>query len=210
MDFPIWQVFCSALCHQKPPLPFLLTNGIIESAVLRYVADAKTIETVRDILTKILNSLEFPFDKVEVTEEMGEVVRANIETERAPFLIGTHGDRLSALQQVVKSMLWSKGLDEKTYVVVDIDHYKKNRQDRMIALAEEKAEAARQTQMIQQMPMMEPILRRMVHLHLAQESFSDLSTESVGEAGYRRLQIVPANVTSISASSDLPGDDEMF
>ena len=152
------------------------------------MAEVKTIESVKIALSEILHALQFPFNKIEVSEEGGNIIRANIDTERAPFLIGTFGERINALQHLLKNYLWKKEGGEGIFLIVDVDGYKKSREEKMILLAEEKAEAARLTGVPQKMPILEPYLRRLVHLRFVEDS--EVKTESRGDGTERRLWIV--------------------
>lgn len=156
------------------------------------MADAKTIEMIKNELSRLLNALEFPFSKLEVVEEKNGIVRANIDTERAPFLIGTFGERVNALQHLLKNILWKK-IDEKIFLVVDVDHYRKSREEKMMALAEEKIAAAAETKIPQKMPVLEPYLRRMIHLFIAEKNPDGVTSESRGEGDERRLFVIPKN-----------------
>lgn len=152
--------------------------------------DSKTIEAISNTLSDILTHLQFPFTKVEVVEEAGGIARANIETERVPFLIGIHGERINALQHILKNILWNKKIGEDIFVIIDVDNYKKSREEKIIRIAEEKANAARTMQIPQIMPPLDPYLRKLVHTHFNKEDFKDIKTESIGEGRDRRLQIV--------------------
>lgn len=151
--------------------------------------EENTLQIVRESISEILDHLCIPYDGIEVEEQFGKIIRVNINTEKAPFLIGTFGERVNALQQISKGILWKRGVPREMFVIIDVDNYKKSREEKMIALAEEKAEAAKETNIAQTMPPLEPYLRRIIHLHFTQEQFSGFSTESVGEERVRRIQI---------------------
>jgi len=152
------------------------------------MAKVETIEAVKNALAELLKALDFPFDKIEVTEEGAGIIRANIDTDRAPFLIGTFGERINALQHLLKNYLWKKGGEESLFLIVDVDGYKKSREEKMLSLADEKAEAARATKIPQKMPILEPYLRRLVHLRFVDDM--EVGSESRGEGADRRLWIV--------------------
>lgn len=148
------------------------------------------LETIQSILTQIIDKLEVPYSQIEILEEDNGVFRANIVTDRAPFLIGMYGERIDAIQHILKNILWKQGLTENVFVIVDIDDYRKSREERIVALAEEKVEAARLTGIPQTMPFLEPYLRKMIHTYISNDRFQGITTQSVGEGRARRLQIV--------------------
>lgn len=151
--------------------------------------DSKTIELISATLSEILQKLDFPFTRVEVIEEENNILRANIETDRVPFLIGVHGERINALQHILKNILWKKGIEEGVFVIIDVDNYKKSREEKILRMASEKADMARAMHITQIMPPLDPYLRKLVHTYFTREEFNDITTESVGEGAARRLHI---------------------
>lgn len=148
--------------------------------------DSKQLETIQTLLRNLLDLLTVSYQQVEITQEHEGMVRANIESEEAPLLIGTFGERLEALQKLVKNILWQKGMQD-VFVIVDVDHYKKQREEKMLALADEKVEAAKETNVVQMMPPLDPYLRKIIHLHLADRE--GIETESEGEGKRKRIHI---------------------
>lgn len=156
------------------------------------VSQTFVINTIGETLGNLVNALQVPYTGIEVLEETGGIYRAHIHTERAPFLIGTYGERIDAVQHLLKNILWKKGLTENIFVIVDVDNYKKSREVKIISLAEEKVEAARLTGIPQLMPYLDPYLRKIVHTHINNDRFRGITTQSVGEGKSRRLQIISA------------------
>ena len=154
------------------------------------MSETKALEAIREILGELISHLQVEYSSIEIVDEGRGIYRANIVTERAPFLIGVYGERIDAIQHLLKNILWKQGIGDSVFVIVDVDDYKKSREERIVALAEEKAEAVRMTGNPQLMPPMDSYLRKIVHTHINAERFSDLTTQSVGEGRGRRLQIV--------------------
>lgn len=154
------------------------------------------IELVNSVVSEIMTSLDFPYNTIEVFEEDG-VLRINIQTDRAPFLIGTHGDRLDALQHIVKKVLrgripHSEEEEERISLVVDVDGYRKNQEEKILRIAREKADATRNSQISQLMPSLDPYMRKQVHLCIKEE-YPELTTRSIdGEGPRKRIQILVA------------------
>ncbi|MBI5413895.1 KH domain-containing protein [Candidatus Peregrinibacteria bacterium] len=153
---------------------------------------------VKETLSELLRSLNIPVRKIIVEESEDGVVRANVETDSAPLLIGSHGQTLEALQIILKHLLWKNKFDEMGRVVIDVNDYKLKREEKILEVAEAKAESVRATNIPQYMPPLSPYLRRLVHMHLAQERFADIETESVGEEGMRKIQIKKRGTSSLS------------
>jgi spoIIIJ-associated protein len=145
---------------------------------------------VKELLTEILEKLNIEFLQIEVEEKESGVIRANIDTEFAPLLIGYHGENLEALQHILKAMLWNKGLQESIFVIVDVDNYKKFQEEKILDLAKEKADMVRETKIPQIMPPLSPAFRRLVHMELTAEKYSGIVTESEGEGSTKRVKIL--------------------
>lgn len=151
-------------------------------------SSAERISSIKDVVQQILTLLQLPYDRIEVTDEDG-MYRANIISERAAFLIGTHGERVDALQHITKSLLWSRLHEPDMFVVLDVDGYKREREEKFCNIATEKAELAMSTHMAQHLPPMDPVLRRIVHLHLKNQGPQGITTESEGEGADRHIVI---------------------
>jgi predicted RNA-binding protein Jag len=78
---------------------------------------------------------------------------------------------------------------KENLVIVDIDHYKKSREEKVLQIAKEKADSARAMQISQVMPPLDPYLRKLVHTYFNTPEYSDITTESIGEGSNRRLQL---------------------
>jgi len=148
---------------------------------------------IKETLEKLLDVMQVSYTGVKISSEKDNVFYAEIETENSSLLIGWHGETISALQHVLRSLLWKQGADSKTQVVVDVDGYKKRQEESVIRLAERKAEYAAEIQKPVTLPPMNPYFRRKIHMHLAEsDKFKDLvSTDSVGAEPNRAVKIIP-------------------
>ncbi len=148
---------------------------------------------IKETLEKLLDVLGVPYNGVKITKESENAYYAEIETEKSSLLIGWHGETIAAIQHLLKCLLWKQGVESKTQIIVDVDHYKKRQEESVLHLAERKAELAVNTQKEIKLPPMNPYFRRKIHLHLAgSEQFKDrVLTESVGEGEERQIKIIP-------------------
>lgn len=104
------------------------------------------------------------------------------------MLIGRRGEHLAQLQYLV-TLLVNRRVGGWTRVSLDVEGYKRHREESLIGLAERVAkQVARSGRPIQLEPM-PPNERRIVHLALRDEA--DVSTESSGEGDLRRVVIAP-------------------
>ena len=104
------------------------------------------------------------------------------------MLIGRRGDNLAQIQYLV-NLLVNRRLDTWTRVIVDVEGYRSRREESLIGLAERVArQVARSRRPIVLEPM-PPNERRIIHLTL--QGNPEVSTESHGEGGLRRITVQP-------------------
>jgi spoIIIJ-associated protein len=78
------------------------------------------------------------------------------------LLIGRHGQTLDAIQELTR-MIVSRRLDERIRVIVDVEDYRKRREDRIEARAREAAQRALRTGREEELEPMNPFERKLVH-----------------------------------------------
>jgi len=146
---------------------------------------------IHETVENFLKELDSPFEKIKIEfEESDKLYRVNIESHEPSLLIGYHGENIWAIQHVLKLLLWKK-TDQEFNIFIDVDHYRRKQEDSVIDLAEKKVESVRKFQKPQSLPAMSAYFRRIVHLHLAKENFSDIDTESEGADDSRFIIIKP-------------------
>lgn len=146
---------------------------------------------IKETLEKILEVMKVPFSGVKVQKEANSTFYVSIETSSSNLLIGWHGETISALQHMLKCMLWKQKIGSDTQVILDVDGYKKRQEESVIRLAERKAEYAIESQKEVTLPPMNAYFRRKVHLFLAEKFNKKVTTESTGEAQDRAIKIIP-------------------
>ena len=121
---------------------------------------------IKELLEELLKKLDSPFRKIKVDKRDENSFRMNIESEEPSRIIGHHGETIMALQNVVKTILWSKnGAD--TNILLDVDDYRKRQEETTISLAERKVESVRKSQREQSLPVKKnevSVLRRLMQM----------------------------------------------
>ena len=102
------------------------------------------------------------------------------------LLIGRHGATLEAIQELTR-MVVSRRLDERCRVVVDVEDYRKRREERMIDRALQVARRVLETGQEQVLDPMNPYERKLVHDAVA--DLGGLETSSRGEEPERSVVI---------------------
>jgi len=116
------------------------------------------------------------------------VIRANIQSPEASYLIGRSGDNLKALQQVTRAIV-GKQMLEPVHFIIDVNDYQKSHWELLKEIAKKMAQEARERHEPKWLAPMNAYERRIVHLTLAGEP--GIKTESEGEGEERRIVIKP-------------------
>jgi spoIIIJ-associated protein len=152
-------------------------------------------DTIHEIIENLIGKMGCTINKFRFEKDPEGGYNVNLETSNPNLMIGHHGENIGALQHIAKLILWNKlGPDtseERPDLSLDIDNYRKRQEENVINLAERKVEMVRKLASPQSLPAMAPYFRRVVHLHLAQEKFKDIRTESEGQGEYRYIVIKP-------------------
>jgi spoIIIJ-associated protein len=117
--------------------------------------------TPKELLDTMLGYLGFVVQIEEQEDEAGNLV-LQIYTEESRRLIGRDGETLSAIQFLVNRLLQAKDKDAPK-AVVDVEHYRSMREDRIIERVRVLAERVRITGRSLQLEPMNSYERRIVH-----------------------------------------------
>ncbi len=142
---------------------------------------------IQKALKLLLDKFGAEYDCVTITEENGQY-RANIETPNAARLIGKNGETLSAIQTLLKNMLFAQN-KENVFISVDVDNYRKAQEERIIQKAERYIDMMKERNLAEiKLPPMSPYFRRVVHMWVL-HSFPELESDSVGEGKARAVRV---------------------
>ena len=117
--------------------------------------------TPKELLDTMLGYLGFVVQIEEQKDEAGNLV-LQIYTEESRRLIGRDGETLSAIQFLLNRLLQAKDKDAPK-IVVDVEHYRSMREDRIIERVRVLAERVRITGRSLQLEPMNSYERRIVH-----------------------------------------------
>src|SRR5205807_7541367 len=121
----------------------------------------KTMMTPKDLLDTMLGYLGFVAEIEETTNEGGNPT-LQIYTEESRRLIGRNGETLEAIQFLLNRLLQAKDKDAEK-VIVDCEHYRSMREDRIVQRVRELADRVRITGRSLQLEPMNSYERRLVH-----------------------------------------------
>ena len=112
-------------------------------------------------------------------EETPEATRINLEGEDGGILVRRGGEGLQALQHLVATA-FRRQLGEDNRIVVDCNHYRRDKDAELKKMANFVAEKAKSSGTPQEMGPLNPYERRIVHLAIAEDPA--VSSESIGDA----------------------------
>ena len=123
--------------------------------------------------------------------ENNENFICNVKTEDSSHLIGQYGVNLQALQHLARVIVRKK-TEIKSDFILDVNFYRKERNESIAILAKNIAEKAVAEKRAITLRPMSPYERRLVHIELAENK--NITTESVGEGEDRQVIIKPAEI----------------
>ena len=113
-------------------------------------------------------------------------VQVSIVVQEPKMLIGEKGQTLFELQHILKLMLRKK-IAEPFYLALDINEYKKNKEEYLGDLAQTTADEVALLKKPKELPPMAASERRVIHMALAGRT--DVTSESLGDGNDRRVVI---------------------
>ena len=147
-------------------------------------------ELQEKIRTKILELLTLLGIEAEVeTEDREGQLTFNIKSKDSRMLIGQYGQNLKALQHIIRLLVrknWTAEHEAPVFYL-DVEGYRKSRQEFLAELARKAAFRVRTTKQTLILKPMSSYDRRVIHMYL--KDSTDLITESIGEEPERRVVI---------------------
>ena len=117
--------------------------------------------TPKELLDTMLGYLGFVV-QIEETASEGGNLKLQIYTEESRRLIGRDGETLDAIQFLLNRLLQAKDKDVEK-VIVDCEHYRSMREDRIVQRVRELADRVRITGRSLQLEPMNSYERRLIH-----------------------------------------------
>jgi spoIIIJ-associated protein len=112
----------------------------------------------------------------------------NINGKDLGILIGKHGQTLDAIQYLV-NLAVNKNRSEKERIIIDVEGYRRRREEALRRLAVKLADKVRREGRKQVLEPMSPQERRIIHATL--QGYKEVFTYSEGEDPYRHVIISP-------------------
>ncbi len=118
----------------------------------------------------------------------GDNFLINIQTDEPKILIGERGQTLIEIQHLIRILLRKK-LQESFLIELDINDYKKRKEEALREVARDVADEVVFYKKEKILPPMSSYERRIIHLAL--QNRDDIETESINEGAERRIVVRP-------------------
>ena len=148
--------------------------------------DDSLVDYGRTALQKIISGISQDAD-VDVEQRRGKLF-FSVTNGQSGVLIGKRGQTLEAIQYLLEKMINKKSA-HRVRVLVDVEGYLEKRKANLQHMAERMAAKAKRTRKPVTIGQMNSHDRRIVHIHLKDES--GVRTQSIGDGYYRKLMIFP-------------------
>lgn len=143
-------------------------------------------ETINIILEKMNVNADVKVKLGDDDSNRVQPILIDIEGDDLSFLIGRKSETINALQYIT-SLIVGRELGRWIPLQIDVQHYRKRREDELRKLARRIAEQVENTGRKQVLEPMPPNERRIVHIELRDNP--NVETESVGEEPKRKVTV---------------------
>ena len=155
-----------------------------KSAVVRVSAEDGPTAYAVTFLTTVFD--KFGLDVTIQTQESEDFVTLDLIGKDLGILIGRRGETLDALQYLT-NLTVSRHFDERSKFVLDVEGYRKKREETLEHLAKKLAERVKESGKNLSLEPMSPYERRIIHTVL--QSDEQVRTFSEGEEPFRKVVI---------------------
>lgn len=148
--------------------------------------NTEQVTYIKEALEAILKHLAITVTELSIdTNEKTNSTRFLVSTPDSALMIGDHGDRLMALNHIMKRMLEKRFGNVEGGFMIDVNDYRKKQLDDLRAKAHMLAERARYFKSSVEMDPMSSYDRMIIHSEFS--DVPDITTESTGGGKGRRI-----------------------
>ncbi|NLC67655.1 MAG: protein jag [Clostridiaceae bacterium] len=141
-------------------------------------------ERVKKFLDEVFEKMNLNVQMV--VEEDDKAVYVKIEGEDSGIIIGRRGETLEALQ-FLSCLVVNNGKGDYKKVIIDIENYRKRREDTLVKLSHKLAERVIKSKKNITLEPMSPYERRIIHSTLQNNKY--VKTYSIGDEPNRKVVI---------------------
>lgn len=146
----------------------------------------RIIDAAKNFLREVFAAMEL--DVTIEVEELAEGVKLNLSGKGLGVLIGRRGQALDALQYLL-NLAVNRKVEDKIFFTLDVEDYRRRREEALIKLAKSVAERAIKTRREVRLEPMSRHERKIIHTVLQEND--RVETHSTGEDPYRYVIVTP-------------------
>lgn len=162
----------------------------VKMAKVRVTLEEKPAQIAKEFLENVCKAMGMEV-KVDVKEE-GDYLYLNISGSQLGLLIGHRGETLDSLQYLT-SLAVNRKFKQRIHVIIDVEKYRKRREQTLIKLAQRLAHKVKRTGKNVTLEPMNPHERKIIHTAL--QGDPHIYTYSEGEEPHRKVIISLKNKT---------------
>ncbi len=145
------------------------------------------VNIAKGFLDKVFTSMAIKANtEIKLESDVLSVDVVDVDPSDKGIIIGKRGNTLDSIQYLL-SLAINKNRDKYTRVSLDIEEYRKKREETLIRLAHKMAEKSKYTGRPVKLEPMNPSERRIIHSALQKNS--NITTYSEGDEPFRRVVI---------------------
>ncbi len=189
------------------PKKGFLGFGSVEAKVRVFYEVTPSIKA-KEFIEKVVSDMGINCE-IEETQRTDEGVEFILkgESEELGILIGHHGDVLESLQYLA-SLAANRGTDDFYRIGIDVNDYRKKREETLRALARKKAARVAKYKRSFVFEPMSAKDRRIIHSEL--QDFEGVNTHSVGQDDERKVIISATNMNKPADQTRRPSGKRNF
>ena len=149
--------------------------------------DKKDFKTIKELIEIFFSKMTFETSYINVNL-IDSLIDVDVKLQEPQILIGENGQTLFEIQKLLR-MILNKKLGNVFYLSLDINDYKKKKNEYLKNLAKEMADEVSFSKKEKSMLPMSSYDRRIMHAELSNRN--DIKTESRGEGFDRYVVILP-------------------
>jgi spoIIIJ-associated protein len=150
--------------------------------------EIKPVEAIEDLVRRMMGHLGWDL-AVRVDEVEGDMIRVDLTGEDRDIVLCNRAEVLEALQYLL-NRTFTRENREAPRVLVDCDGYRARKEAELREIALRVSDRVRRTGAREELGLMNPYERRIVHLAVAETE--GVTTVSAGEGVMKRVIILPA------------------
>lgn len=165
-------------------------NGFLgigsKPAIIKARVKSNIDDVAKDFLNEVFAAMDMTVNVDVKYDEFDKSMNIDLSGDDMGVLIGKRGQTLDSLQYLV-NLVVNKNTEEKIYVKVDTEDYRRRRRQTLENLAKNMAAKVKRTRRSVTLEPMNPYERRIIHSALQNDKF--VTTHSEGEEPFRKVVV---------------------